>query len=337
MGPDLPETYYPFVDKMEVSLGTGYLEVTIDGKVRTKGDFITEVQVTKLLREILLIPIAQSSPLPDAGAAETPFQKTVRIENLDPRAGSYTVSVIGGDFSTGESRRVMTQTVKVRDDSGDFYSPFVDKIEVSSGKGYVDVTIGGSVRTTGNFISEVQVTRLGPEILLIPIEGHPISGRGVGAAERPFRKTVRIEDLDPRYSSYTISVIGRDFSTGEERQGMPQTVKMREDSEDFYSPFVDKMKVSAGKGALDVTIYGKVRSPGDVISDVQVTRLGSWSWILLIPIAHHGTEAAEGKEALFQKTVRIADLDPYNLYRISVVGRDVSGARRLMTQTVEVK
>ncbi|MBI1930758.1 hypothetical protein HYR99_41745 [Candidatus Poribacteria bacterium] len=294
------------------------------------------MHVTRLGPEILLIPI-EGHPTSGrgVGAAERPFRKTVRIENLDPRAVSYTVSVIGGDFSTGEERRVMTQTVKVRDNSGDSYSPFVDKMEVSSGKGYVDVTIGGNVRTTGNFISEVHVTRLGPEILLIPIEGHPTSGRGVGAAERPFRKTVRIEDLDPRYSSYTISVIGRDFSTGEERRVMTQTVKMREDSEDFSSPFVDKMKVSPVKGAFDVTIYGKVRSPGDFISDVQVTRLGSW--ILLIPIAHHVTQAAAGKEAPFQKTVRIADLDPYPLYSISVVGRDVSGAKRLITQTVEVK
>jgi len=95
---------------------------------------------------------------------------------------------------------------------GPSYYPDVVRIEVSAGKGYVDVTIYGYVRTTRDYISEVKVIIVGHDITLIPIALPPAYG-GAGEALTPFKKDVHIENLDK--GRYTISVIGLDDMTGE--------------------------------------------------------------------------------------------------------------------------
>ncbi|MBC8235843.1 hypothetical protein H8E77_40360 [bacterium] len=82
------------------------------------------------------------------------------------------------------------------------YYPFVDRIEVSAGKGYCDVTIYGLL-SDGFHISDVQITIFQWDIILVPIATAGLKGAD---AFNPFKKTVHIEDLDRRH--YTISIIG---------------------------------------------------------------------------------------------------------------------------------
>ena len=92
----------------------------------------------------------------------------------------------------------------------DGYYPNVHSIKVAVGKDFIDVTIRGSVRTTTDFISDVEVIKVGREIILIPIVGRQLSG---GAAITPFEETVRIDGL--QRGQYLITVMGRDEATGD--------------------------------------------------------------------------------------------------------------------------
>ncbi|MFQ6039618.1 MAG: hypothetical protein ACE5PV_02075 [Candidatus Poribacteria bacterium] len=87
--------------------------------------------------------------------------------------------------------------------SQEYYYPFVEGIEVSAGKGYCDVTIYGSLPDTGSHISDVQITILHRDIILIPVTAAGLKGAD---EVTPFKKTVHIEDLDK--GRYTISIIG---------------------------------------------------------------------------------------------------------------------------------
>ena len=108
---DHPNAYYPFVYGIEISAGDGYINVTIDGAVLAIGDFISEVQVIRLRRQIILIPIAQPSLTGPSPALIDPFQETVQIENLEK--GRYGITIIGVDDATGE-RSLITETVEVK-------------------------------------------------------------------------------------------------------------------------------------------------------------------------------------------------------------------------------
>ena len=110
------------------------------------------------------------------------------------------------------------------EDSEHSYYPSVDRIEVSVGKDYIDVTIYGLVVTTEDYISDVQVTRLSYDIILIPFANPPFFGGGAGDAMTSFKKTVHIEGLDK--GRYTISVIGFDGITGE-RSLITETVEIK--------------------------------------------------------------------------------------------------------------
>ena len=91
-----------------------------------------------------------------------------------------------------------------------YYSPYVNSIKVSVGKDSIDVTIRGSVRTTTDFISDVEVIKVGREIILIPIVGQQPSG---GNAITSFEETVRIDGL--QRGQYAITVMGTDEAAGE--------------------------------------------------------------------------------------------------------------------------
>ena len=83
----------------------------------------------------------------------------------------------------------------------DGYYPKVYSIKVSVGKDYIDVTIQGQTRSIDDFISDVEVIKVGREIILIPIVGRP-SGASRLAYGR-FEETVRIGGLQRgRYGVY---------------------------------------------------------------------------------------------------------------------------------------
>ncbi|MDQ1316534.1 MAG: hypothetical protein QG588_181 [Candidatus Poribacteria bacterium] len=94
-------------------------------------------------------------------------------------------------------------------DDSELRYPDVDRVEVSGGKGYINVTIYGKMRGTENYISEVKVTVLGYEVFLIPVEHPPHFGLGGGDAMTPFKKTIRIDDLE--IGEYKIYIITTDI------------------------------------------------------------------------------------------------------------------------------
>jgi hypothetical protein len=94
-------------------------------------------------------------------------------------------------------------------DVEDDYYPSVHSIKVAVGKDYIDVTIRGSVNNVGDFISDVEVIKVGHNIILIPIA----KSFGPAPALDPFEETVRIGGLQRGH--YAIIVIGRDEATGE--------------------------------------------------------------------------------------------------------------------------
>ena len=100
--------YYPNVHSIKVSVGKDYIDVTIRGLVNNIGDFISDVEVIKVGREIILIPIAYSS---GSAPAHDPFEETIRIDALKGR--QYLITVIGEDETTGE-RTVITKKVEVK-------------------------------------------------------------------------------------------------------------------------------------------------------------------------------------------------------------------------------
>jgi hypothetical protein len=82
-------------------------------------------------------------------------------------------------------------------DDSELRYPDVDRIEVSGGKGYIDVTIYGNVRDTEKHISEVKVTVLGYEVFLIPVEHLPhFWVGGAGDMMTPFKETIHIGGLE---------------------------------------------------------------------------------------------------------------------------------------------
>ena len=91
----------------------------------------------------------------------------------------------------------------------DGYYPRVYRIEVFVGEDYIDVTIRGEVSSIDDFISDVEVIKVGNEIILIPI------ARSAGSAPAldPFEETVQIGGL--QRGQYLITVMGRDETTGE--------------------------------------------------------------------------------------------------------------------------
>ena len=100
--------YYPEVHSIKVSVGKDYIDVTIRGLVNNVGDSISDVEVIKVGRDIILIPIAQrSGPAP----AHDPFEETVRISQLEGR--QYLITVIGEDERTGE-RTVIQKKVEIK-------------------------------------------------------------------------------------------------------------------------------------------------------------------------------------------------------------------------------
>lgn len=94
-------------------------------------------------------------------------------------------------------------------DIEDDYYPSVHSVKVAVGKDYIDVTIRGSVNNVGDFISDVEVIKVGSEIILIPIA----RSFGPVPAYDPFEETVRIGGLERGH--YAIIVMGRDEATGE--------------------------------------------------------------------------------------------------------------------------
>ena len=93
----------------------------------------------------------------------------------------------------------------------DGYYPRVYSIKVAVGKDYIDVTIWGVIVSIHDFISDVEVIKVGSEIILIPIAGcPPISS---ATATGPFEETFRIGGLERGH--YAIIVMGRDETTGE--------------------------------------------------------------------------------------------------------------------------
>ena len=105
-----PSAYSPFVIGVEVTAGEGYIDVLIEGVISSIADFISDVQVIRLPREILLIPIADSPPIPTPTAVG-PFEKAVRIEGLKP--GHHAITIMTSDPVTGE-RGVVTKLVEVK-------------------------------------------------------------------------------------------------------------------------------------------------------------------------------------------------------------------------------
>ena len=89
------------------------------------------------------------------------------------------------------------------------YYPEVHSLKASVGRDYIDVTIRGEVYNVGDIISDVEVIRVGNEIILIPI-ARPF---GPAPAHDPFEETIRIDGL--QRGQYLITVMGRDETTGE--------------------------------------------------------------------------------------------------------------------------
>ena len=100
--------YYPEVYSIKVFVGKDHINVTIRGSVNNVGDFISDVEVIKVGRDIILIPIARSfGPAP----AHDPFEETIQINGLKGR--QYLITVIGEDETTGE-RIVITKKIEIK-------------------------------------------------------------------------------------------------------------------------------------------------------------------------------------------------------------------------------
>lgn len=99
------EYYYPIIDRIEVSAGKGYCDVTIYGLL-SDIFHISDVQITIFQWDIILVPIATAGL--KGGDIAFPFKKTVHIEDLDK--GRYTISIIG--WREGE-RILITETVEI--------------------------------------------------------------------------------------------------------------------------------------------------------------------------------------------------------------------------------
>ena len=102
--------YYPRVNRIEVSVGKDSIDVIIRGSASSIDDFISDVEVIKVGREIILIPVAG---LPSGGSrpARGRFEETVQIGGL--QRGRYLITVMGRDEVTGE-RIVITKKVEVK-------------------------------------------------------------------------------------------------------------------------------------------------------------------------------------------------------------------------------
>ena len=105
---DFEQDYYPYVNRIKVSVGKDYIDVTIRGLVNNVGDFISDVEVIKVGHEIILIPIAQRF---GSAPADDRFAETVRIGGLE--RGRYAITVMGEDETTG-GRIVITKRVEVK-------------------------------------------------------------------------------------------------------------------------------------------------------------------------------------------------------------------------------
>ena len=90
-------------------MGKDSIDVTIQGVVRTTTDFISDVEVIKVGRDIILIPIVGRQP--SGGSAITSFEETVRIDGL--QRGPYAITVIGEDETTRE-RIVIEKKVEIK-------------------------------------------------------------------------------------------------------------------------------------------------------------------------------------------------------------------------------
>ena len=101
--------YYPEVYSIKVAVGKDYIDVTIRGVITSIHDFISDVEVIKVGREIILIPIVGS---PSSGADATgPFEETVRIDGL--QRGRYGITIMGRDETTRE-RIVITKKIEIK-------------------------------------------------------------------------------------------------------------------------------------------------------------------------------------------------------------------------------
>ena len=93
-----------------MSVGRDYIDVTIQGQTRSIDDFISDVEVIKVGREIILIPIVGRSS-GGSRLAYGRFEETVRIGGL--QQGHYAITVMGRDEGTGE-RTVIEKKVEVK-------------------------------------------------------------------------------------------------------------------------------------------------------------------------------------------------------------------------------
>ena len=91
----------------------------------------------------------------------------------------------------------------------DGYYPSVYSVKVAVGKDYIDVTIRGEVYNVGDIISDVEMIKVGHNIILIPVA----QSFGPALAYDRFEETVRIDGL--QQGQYLITVMGRDETTGE--------------------------------------------------------------------------------------------------------------------------
>ena len=102
--------YYPSIHSIKVAVGKDHIDVTIQGQTRSIDDFISDVEVIKVGREIILIPIVGRPPRA-ARLAYGRFEETVRIDGL--QRGQYLITVMGRDEATGE-RTVIEKKVEVK-------------------------------------------------------------------------------------------------------------------------------------------------------------------------------------------------------------------------------
>ena len=107
---DVEDDYYPKVYSIKVSVGKDHIDVTIQGQTRSIDDFISDVEVIKVGREIILIPIVGRSS-GGSRLAYGRFEETVRIGGL--QQGHYAITVMGRDEGTGE-RTVIEKKVEVK-------------------------------------------------------------------------------------------------------------------------------------------------------------------------------------------------------------------------------
>ena len=73
---DVEDDYYPEIYSLKVAVDKDYINVTIRGSVNNVGDFISDVEVIKVGRDIILIPIARSfGPAPAHDSFEETFEQ----------------------------------------------------------------------------------------------------------------------------------------------------------------------------------------------------------------------------------------------------------------------